>query len=59
MRSKLTGPYIVKEVFPHGAVQIENPSNGATFKVNGQRLKPFLELVTEKVGEAMTLHDPE
>ena len=59
LRSRWTGPYIVKEVFPHGAVEIENPSNGATFKVNGQCLKPFLELITEEVGETMTLHDPE
>ena len=59
LRSKRTRPYIVKEVFPHGTVKIENPSNGATFKVNGQRLKPFLELITEEVGETMTLHDPE
>ena len=59
LRSRWIGPYIVKEVFPHGAVEIENPSNGATFKVNGQRLKPFLELIIEEVGETMTLHDPE
>ena len=37
------GPYIVKQVFGHGAVVIENPSNGNIFKVNGQHLKPFLE----------------
>ena len=35
LRSRWTGPYIVKEVFSHGAVEIKNPSNGATFKVNG------------------------
>ena len=34
-RSRWTGPYIVKEVFSHGAIEIKNPSNGATFKVNG------------------------
>ncbi|XP_074351870.1 uncharacterized protein LOC141691018 [Apium graveolens] len=38
------GPYIVKVVFPHGAIEIENLKNGEIFKVNGQRLKPFLEL---------------
>jgi hypothetical protein len=26
------------------AIEIEDPKNGNTFKVNGQRLKPFLEL---------------
>ena len=43
LRSKWTGPFIVKYVFPYGAVEIENPKNGNVFKVNGQRLKPFLE----------------
>ena len=43
LRSRWTGPFIVKVVFPYGAVEIENPETGKSFKVNGQRLKPFLE----------------
>ncbi len=43
LRSRWTGPYIIKTVFPHGAVEIENPRDGRIFKVNGHRLKPFLE----------------
>ena len=30
-------------MYPYGAMEIENPENGKTFKVNLQRLKPFLE----------------
>ena len=41
--SRWTGPFIVKVVHPYGVVEIENPENGKLFKVNGQRLKPFLE----------------
>ena len=41
--SRWTGPFIVKVVHPYGAVEIENPENGKIFKVNGKRLKPFLE----------------
>ena len=41
--SRWTGPFIVKVVHPYGAVEIENPENGKIFKVNGQRLNPFLE----------------
>ena len=41
--SRWTGPFIVKVVYPYGAVEIENPENGKNFKVNGQRLKPFLD----------------
>ena len=40
-------------------MEIENPKNGEVFKVNGQRLKPFLELPTEKGCEGMFFHDPQ
>ena len=40
---KWIAPFIVEVVYPYGTVEIENPKNGKTFKVNGQRLKPFLE----------------
>ena len=43
LRSQWTGSFIVKVVYPYGAVEIENPDNGKTFKVNGQRLKSFLQ----------------
>ena len=42
LRSRWIGPFIVKVVYPYGAVEIENPDTGKSFKVNGQRLKPFL-----------------
>ena len=43
LRSRWIDPFIVKVVYPYGAVEIENPENGKIFKFNGQRLKPFLE----------------
>ena len=43
LHSRWTGPFVVKTVHPYGAVEIENPENGKIIKVNGQRLKPFLE----------------
>ena len=43
LRSRWSGPFVVKKVYPHGAIDIENPRNGNIFKVNGQRVKPFLE----------------
>ena len=42
LRSRWTGPFIVKVVYPYVAVEIENPETGKSFKVNGQCLKPFL-----------------
>ena len=43
LRSRWTGPSIVKVVYSYGTVEIENPDTGKTFKVNDQHLKPFLE----------------
>jgi len=57
LRSRWSGPFIVRTVFPYGAIEIENPKNGDFFKVNGQRLKPFLELRTPEVEEIL-LDDP-
>ena len=36
LRSRWTGPFLVKEVFPYGDVEIKNPNNGIVFKVNNQ-----------------------
>ena len=57
LKSRWTGPFIVKTVFPHGAIEIYDPKNGNAFKVNGQRLKIFLESVPE-ANAAMGLFDP-
>ncbi|RVW62968.1 Retrovirus-related Pol polyprotein from transposon 297 [Vitis vinifera] len=38
-----TGPFIIHEVHPNGVVEIFNPTGNQTFKVNGHRLKPFIE----------------
>ncbi|XP_031261186.1 uncharacterized protein LOC116119381 [Pistacia vera] len=43
LRSRWDGPFIVLNVFPHGAVEIRNPKTGLVFKVNGQRLKPYVD----------------
>ena len=34
LKSRWTGPFVVKFVFPHGAVEISNTKNGNDFKVN-------------------------
>jgi hypothetical protein len=44
LKSKWTRPFIVCAVSTHGAIEIEDLKNGSTLKVNGQWLKPFLEL---------------
>jgi hypothetical protein len=57
LKSWWTGPFIIRTVFSHGAIEIEDPKNGNTIKVNGQRVKPFLELRSLEV-EATLLDDP-
>jgi hypothetical protein len=57
LKSRWTGPFLVRTVFTHGAIEIEDPKNGDTFKVNGQRLKLFLELKISEI-EEMPLEDP-
>ena len=43
LRSRWVGPYLIHHIFPHGAVEIIHPETQEILKVNGQRLKPFLE----------------
>ncbi|XP_024195895.1 uncharacterized protein LOC112199067 [Rosa chinensis] len=43
LKSRWMGPFLVTKVFPHGAIEIKNLRNNSVFKVNGQRLKPYLE----------------
>ena len=33
--SRWTGLFVIKVVYPYGAVEIENTENGKSFKVNG------------------------
>ena len=41
LKSRWSGPFKVKRVFPHGAVEIENLADNSLFTVNGQRLKLY------------------
>nr|XP_027093596.1 uncharacterized protein LOC113714000 [Coffea arabica] len=41
LKSRWSGPFEVTQVFPYGTVEIKG-ENGSPFKVNGQRLKPYL-----------------
>ncbi|XP_057418571.1 uncharacterized protein LOC130712770 [Lotus japonicus] len=36
-----SGPFVVKRVYPHGVVEVENPETKNTFNVNEQRLKVY------------------
>ncbi|CAN6566345.1 unnamed protein product [Malus baccata var. baccata] len=55
LKSRWVGPFKVLQTFPHGAVAIENMKNGTSFKVNGQRLKPYLQ--QEEEGQVYQIVD--
>ena len=40
LKSKRTGPYLIIQVVPHGAVELET-KEGVRFKVNGERIKLY------------------
>ncbi|XP_076953564.1 uncharacterized protein LOC143627676 [Bidens hawaiensis] len=58
LRSKWTGPYLVKEVFQYGVVELENPDNGTSWKVNNHRLKHYLGGPEESIEMEETPLDP-
>ena len=42
LKSRWLGPFVITQVFPYGNVELTHPEKG-TFKVNGQRVKPYFE----------------
>ncbi|CAN6720271.1 unnamed protein product [Malus baccata var. baccata] len=58
LKSRWTGPYLVSKIFPHGAVEISNEAQGNTFKVNGHRLKSYVESPFDTAYESLTLKAP-
>ncbi|KAM2168367.1 hypothetical protein ACFX1Q_037820 [Malus domestica] len=55
LRSKWIGPFVISNVFVHGAVQIQSLKTGQGFKVNGHRLKPYYENFVEQPVEDISL----
>ena len=41
LKSRWSGPFTIKTVFPHEAIEIFETTPDKSFKVNGQRLKPY------------------
>nr|GMC87871.1 Retrovirus-related Pol polyprotein from transposon 17.6 [Ipomoea batatas] len=60
LKSRWTGPFVIVEVFSHGACEVENPKTGEKFKINGQRLKQYFEGEPSAHNvEQVELHDSE
>ncbi|XP_024178805.1 uncharacterized protein LOC112184801 [Rosa chinensis] len=58
LKSRWMGPFLITKVFPHGAIEIKNLRNNSIFKVNGQRLKPYLETSFDTNEQHVSFTDP-
>nr|KYP43765.1 Pol polyprotein [Cajanus cajan] len=60
LRSRWDGPFVITNVFSHGAVEIKNEVTGKTFKVNGHQLKEFHQSpkLEDKDVEDISLEEP-
>jgi hypothetical protein len=55
LKSKWFGPCVFTQVFPHGALEVHSPQKNQTFKVNGHRVKPYLEFKLVPIVEDLAL----
>ena len=58
LRSCWIGPFVVNNVIPYGAVEIQSLATSKVFKVNGHRLKPFYEGFQVKNVAKLDFKDP-
>ena len=56
LKSRWTGPFVVQQAYPNGSVDLLNPNDNRVFKVNGQRVKPYV--VQQVIREEILLLDP-
>ena len=57
LKSRWSGPFTIKRVFPHGAVELYARNPLETFKVNGQRIKHYWGGESNWDAEGITLAD--
>ena len=41
LKSRWSGPFKIAQIYPYGAIELEDEKSGRTFKVNGQRVKQY------------------
>ncbi|PIN26423.1 DNA-directed DNA polymerase [Handroanthus impetiginosus] len=56
LKSRWSGPFRITEVFPHGAVEVENENSKNRFKVNAQRIKHYWGGVVDRQHTSITLN---
>ncbi|RDX72648.1 gag-pol, partial [Mucuna pruriens] len=60
LRSRWDGPFVITNIFPHGAVQLKDKHRDTTFKVIGHQIKSFYEGPAPSEGdmEIISLMEP-
>ncbi|XP_009764152.1 uncharacterized protein [Nicotiana sylvestris] len=59
LKSRWCGPFRVVKVFPSGAIEIASEKDSHTFRVNGQRLKPYVGMDEPKEVSMIHLTKPQ
>ena len=58
LKSRWMGPFIIHQVYLNGSVNLLNPKDKKIFKVNGQRVKPYVIFHSAKEEEISLLDPP-
>ena len=58
LKSRWTGPFIINQAYLNGSVDLINPKDKRVFKVNGQRVKPYVVLYSTEEDEISLLDPP-
>ena len=58
LKSRWIGPFIVQQAYSNGLVDLLNPNDSRVFKVNGQRLKPYVVQQSADREEILLLDPP-
>ena len=58
LKSRWIGPFIVQQAYPNGSIDLRNPNDNRVFKVNGQRVKPYVVQQTADREEILLLDPP-
>ena len=57
LKSKWSGPFLIKDVRPYGAVELQKPTTRRTWVVNGQRIKHYIGGEVERLTSITLLND--
>ncbi|XP_014491984.1 uncharacterized protein LOC106754483 [Vigna radiata var. radiata] len=58
LKSKWSRPFVIKQVYPNGAVELETTDKERNWVVNGQRFKHYLAGEVEQFSTVLMLVDP-